>query len=264
MQRARDTSIRFNGLTIIYQKIRGQEVDQHTHEEHEFFFPLQGEIQISVQGQSLKAGAGKLIYLPPRIVHSFRSDSTSQGERLIVVIDDDLWKKCGGSVFGARVISASQLCKEVVFQLLIYPKTKAKKALIQTLVQTLSEMLETVTWSSEHDIFYLIAKTQDERMKKGLQHMVESFDTNLSTQAISKKSGLSVRSLNRLFLKECGMTPKQVLTSFRVQEAKKLLSTGKYTVTEIASQVGYSSLSQFISTFRTHTGQIPSAFLPAL
>ena len=162
------------------------------------------------------------------------------------------------------VISASQLCKEIVFQLLIYPKTKAGNALVQTLIQTLSEMLEAATDTSEGDISYLIARTNDERMKKGLQHIAESFDTNLTAESISKTAGLSVRNLNRLFLKECGMTPKQVLTSYRIHEAKKMLSTGKITVTDTAFKVGYSSVSQFISTFRKHTGQIPSAFLPTL
>ncbi|MBN8539068.1 MAG: helix-turn-helix domain-containing protein [Deltaproteobacteria bacterium] len=264
MRQDRDASIQLNGVTIIHQKIRGNEVGHHTHNEHEFFFPLQGEIQISVQQKTLKAGAGKLIYLPPNTTHSFKSDSASQGERVILIIDHKLWQKFDGPSVEARVLAASQLCKEIVFQLLIYPKTKAGSALIQTLIQTLAEMLEAANDSSEGDIAFFLAKTSDERMKKALQYIADEFDKNLAANSISQKAGLSVRNLNRLFLKELGMTPKQVLTSHRIQEAKKLLSKGRMTVTDTAFEVGYSSVSQFISTFRKHTGQIPSAFLPTL
>lgn len=260
----KDTFVEFGGLTIIHQKIRGNEVATHVHNEHEFFFPLQGEIQISTEFELLKAGSGKLIYLPPGLAHSFRADSASQGERVILIFDQKLWKKYEGSNFSAAVISASQLCKEIIFQLLIYPKTKAASALIQTLVQTLSEMLETKSEIFDGDFDYLIGKTEDERIRKSLQYISDEYSSGLSAEDIAKKSGLSVRNLNRLFLKEFGTSPKQILTICRIEQAKKLLATGKKTVTDTAFDVGYNSVSQFISTFRKHTGQLPSSYRPTI
>jgi AraC-like DNA-binding protein len=262
MGQDKDTFISLNGLTIIHQKIRGNEVGIHTHDEHEFFFPLQGEIQISANGELLKAGAGKLVYLPPNLSHSFKADSASQGERAILIFDKKSWNKYEGGSFRASSISASQLCKEIIFQLLIYPKTKAGGALVQTLVQTLSEMLEVGDEKHSGELSHLMGRTDDERIKKSLQLIAEKFSSNLSSEEIAKKSGLSVRNLNRLFLKEFGLSPKQVITFYRIDHAKKLLSSGKKTVTDTAFEVGYSSLSQFISTFRKHTGQIPSSYLP--
>jgi AraC-like DNA-binding protein len=109
-----------------------------------------------------------------------------------------------------------------------------------------------------------MGRTEDERMKKSLQFIADEFSSNLSAELIAKKSGLSVRNLNRLFLKEFGLSPKQVVTFYRIDQAKKLLSTGKKTVTDTAFDVGYSSVSQFIATFRKHTGQLPSSFLPTI
>ncbi|MFN7729326.1 MAG: helix-turn-helix domain-containing protein [Bdellovibrio sp.] len=264
MGQDKDTFIHLNGLTIIHQKIRGNEVSDHEHDEHEFFFPLQGEIQINVNGELLKAGAGKLIYMPPGLSHSFKADSASQGERAILIFEKKAWDKYDGGSFEAACISASQLCKEIIFQLLIYPKTKAAVALVQTLVQTLSEMLEAGKENYSGELSHLMGRTEDERMKKSLQFIADEFSSNLSAELIAKKSGLSVRNLNRLFLKEFGLSPKQVVTFYRIDQAKKLLSTGKKTVTDTAFDVGYSSVSQFIATFRKHTGQLPSSFLPTI
>lgn len=264
MERIKDTFVEFNGLTIIHQKIRGNEVATHLHDEHEFFLPLQGEIQINAGNKLLKAGAGKLIYLPPSLRHSFHADSASQGERVILLFNKKIWSRYDGANFTASVVSASQLCKEIIFQLLIYPKTKAASALIQTLIQALSEMLETKSTNFAGDFGHLIGKTEDERMRRSLQYIADMFSSSVTADDIAKNSGLSVRNLNRLFLKEFGMSPKQVITAYRIDQAKKLLSTGKKTVTDTAFEVGYNSVSQFISTFRKHTGQLPSSFLPTI
>ena len=76
--------------------------------------------------------------------------------------------------------------------------------------------------------------------------------------AVAKASGMSTRSFNRLFAVELGLTPKQVLSQYRVAHARAQLLTGKVTVTEAALSVGYNSLAQFIAVFRQLTGQLPS------
>ncbi len=259
----RDSVVTHPGVSVIYQKIRGSEVGLHSHEDHEFFFPIQGEIQVlDHEKKIMKAGPGKMVYLPPNTQHSFLSDAVSQGERIILLVSQILWKKHSGVISTPRVMSASQLCKEIVFQLLINPKTKALSALIQTLIETLSEMIETSNENSEKEISFFVSKTNDQRLKKALYLISENFTATLSSAHIAKASGLSVRNLNRLFLNEFGMTPKQIQTALRIQEAKKELSAGKTNVTDTALSIGYSSVSQFIAIFRQHTGQIPSAFLP--
>jgi transcriptional regulator GlxA family with amidase domain len=89
----------------------------------------------------------------------------------------------------------------------------------------------------------------------------ENFHRSFSIEEIARKSGLSTRSFNRLFLTELAVTPKQAMTLYRVERAKQLLRQGKGSVTDIAFEVGYQSVSQFIATFRRHTGQLPSSLL---
>lgn len=260
MRQGQDLSARFPGIVIIHQKIRGKVVGDHAHEEHELFLPLQGEIQIGASGRTLKAGPGKMIYLPAGQTHSFQSATSAQGERLILLVDQKIWKmnQCGS--FPASVVSASQLCKELLFHLLIYPKTRAARSLIDTLLQTASEMLEAAGTGAFGDLAHLEGRASDPRVQRALAEIQSRYVSKLSMENLARISGLSVRNLNRLFLAELGMTPKQIITSYRMECAKELLKRGRTSVTDIALEVGYSSVSQFITTFRKLTGQLPSEF----
>ena len=264
MRQGQDISAVFPGIRIIHQKIRGNIVGVHRHPEHEFFLPLQGEIQIEEGEDVLKAGPGKMIYLPHDLDHSFRSSSTTQGERLILLAHPKAWKANSGKDFPPSVTPASQLCKELLFHLLIYPKTRAAKSLVETLLQTMSEMLEAAGAGPGGDTSHLEGKPADERIKKAIRQIESKFNTGLSMEELAKGAGMSVRNLNRLFLVDLGMTPKQVITLYRIERAKTLLKTSGNSVTDVAYEVGYQSLSQFITTFRKITGRLPSEYLHSI
>ncbi len=238
-------------------------MDQHLHHEHELFLPLQGEIRIDAGGKSLRAGPGKMIYLPDGTEHSFSSSSSSEGERLIFMLEAKTWKANDGGTFQPSVVSASQLCKELLFHLLLHPKTKAARSLIQTLVQTLSEMLDSTGSQNIEGLAHLRGKSTDARLDKALSFIESNFSKSISSSQLSKAAGMSVRNQNRLFLTELGMTPKQVITLYRVEEAQTLLRNRRMSVTDTALEVGYSSVSQFITVFRNITGKLPSELIRA-
>jgi AraC-like DNA-binding protein len=260
MRQGQDFAASFPGILIVHQKIRGNAVGQHRHDEHELFLPLQGEIRIRTEEDWLKAGPGKMIYLPPGVKHLFQATPSGPGERLILIVEDKLWKASGGGTFPPSLAADSQLCKELLFHLLIHPKTKAARPLVDTLIQTASEMLEASGLQSFGGVAHLYGRASDPRVKGALMIIQEKFDRPLSMSELARGAGLSTRNLNRLFLSELGVTPKQAVTLHRIEMAKKLLSRGRESVTDIAFQVGYSSVSQFITTFRRITGQVPSRF----
>jgi AraC-like DNA-binding protein len=260
----REIEVNFPGVFLLHQKVAGNRVEFHTHEGHELFFPQQGEISITVEGEELHASPGKMIYLPPGVEHSFTSSAQGSGERLIVVISKKAWNTYkttykGGKV-PAKVCTVSQLSKELIFHLLLHPKTKAVSALLSTLVQTLSETLELEESSFDGDVAGLQGYSSDDRIKKAVALLKRDPAKNISTAKLARESGLSLRSLNRLFLQELGLTPKKLVLLLRVELAKKLLSSPRATVTDTAFEVGYQSVSQFIAAFQRVTGQLPSEY----
>lgn len=257
MKKGRDIAVEFPGLYLVHQNVPGKKVGVHSHEsEHLVFLPLQGEIKVLLDKRQLVAGPGRLIYLPANTQHGFDSSSL-QGERLIAIIQHRTWKKAAGER-GVAVIAANQLCKEILFYLLLNPQTKNSSGLIQTFIHTLDEAMDA---SCEVVNFeHLLGKIQDIRIERALEYFEANFSESISMEHVAKAAGLSTRNMNRLFTTELGLTPKQVLTHFRIARAKELLLQKK-TVTHTAFEVGYQSLAQFIAAFRQLTGLLPSDFL---
>ncbi len=86
----------------------------------------------------------------------------------------------------------------------------------------------------------------------------------LSVNWLSTQANLSERQLRRQLKKTTGLTPQQYLAELSLQEARRLLETGKYpTVAEVAYAVGYKDAAAFSRSFRNHFGKSPSAYLPA-
>jgi AraC-like DNA-binding protein len=60
---------------------------------------------------------------------------------------------------------------------------------------------------------------------------------------------MSVRSLQRIFKNETGITLQKYLQLTRILKSIELIDTKQYTLSEIAYKVGYQSLSAFTSSY---------------
>jgi len=78
--------------------------------------------------------------------------------------------------------------------------------------------------------------------------------------AVAADVGLASRSLARRFEQELGMTWRGALRRLRVLRAIELLAGTEATVTQIAMDVGYTSLSAFESAFRDLVGRSPTEY----
>jgi AraC family transcriptional regulator len=64
----------------------------------------------------------------------------------------------------------------------------------------------------------------------------------------------------RLFTNVLGVSPHQYLVRSRLRRAARLLVGREKTVTEVALDVGFADLSNFVRTFRRAAGVSPGAF----
>ena len=76
-------------------------------------------------------------------------------------------------------------------------------------------------------------------------------------EVLGQEVGCSPFYLSRIFSKEVGLTIPQFLRNARMERAAELLRSGRYNVTEAATEVGYSSLSHFSKAFCETIGCCP-------
>ena len=51
----------------------------HFHKEHvDSFYVIEGELEVTVAGETVHAGPGELVHAPPHVVHSFKNSSAGR------------------------------------------------------------------------------------------------------------------------------------------------------------------------------------------
>ena len=82
----------------------------------------------------------------------------------------------------------------------------------------------------------------------------------LDLEGAARQVGLSAFHFLRLFARVLGVTPHQYLLRSRLRHAARLLADGASSITDVALDVGFADLSNFVRTFRRAAGASPGEF----
>jgi AraC-like DNA-binding protein len=77
-------------------------------------------------------------------------------------------------------------------------------------------------------------------------------------EELSKRVNMSVSKMNKIFKYVFGKTIYAYHIELKMRKSLELLLSKKYTVSEVANIVGYSSTSKFAATFQKHFNTLPS------
>ncbi len=77
---------------------------------------------------------------------------------------------------------------------------------------------------------------------------------------IARVCGVSIRTLNRLFRKNCDCTPMEFVIRRRLEVARALLQRNDFSAADIARICGYSNIPHFTREFKKHYGLTPHAW----
>jgi len=106
-------------------------------------------------------------------------------------------------------------------------------------------------------------KSQFALVQKTINYIHKNFSTISSIEEIASQLFVSYSHLRNVFKKELGITIYDYLLSVRMEEAKKLLSTSKMNLTQIAYKVGYSDYDYFKTVFAKYNGITPREYQQA-
>lgn len=86
-------------------------------------------------------------------------------------------------------------------------------------------------------------------------------DSALTVKEIADRSFMSEVYFRRLFKNEFGISPQKYIINLRIQNAAGLISTGYYSLKEVAYMSGYSDYKYFSVEFKKAMGVSPSEYL---
>ncbi|WP_274652131.1 AraC family transcriptional regulator [Paenibacillus humicola] len=98
----------------------------------------------------------------------------------------------------------------------------------------------------------------DPRVKKMMDYVIEHYHEELDISEAARIVNLHPVYFGKLFKKDTGHAFKQYLNMIRINQAEMLLSTGGFSVTEVAERCGYHDISYFSNVFKSIKGYSPS------
>lgn len=221
---------------------------------HLLLFTVAGRGAVSIDGQEYTLLPGTVAFIPRQIPNSYRTPAGGlwefywlhpSGELANLFMDEIakrgtfLAKAAPLHAYPARMEELLTLCADHTSQNQL------------TLSQKLSELLHmtAIDLGGKEDH----APLSD----RAVTYIEHNFRHHLTLDDIAAPLFISPVHLIRVFKRDLGCTPHQYLVRYRLASAAQLLKFGSRSVEDIASEVGFSSSSLFISNFRRHYGCTP-------
>ena len=100
----------------------------------------------------------------------------------------------------------------------------------------------------------------DSTIYPALNFIHEHFSETIDLGQMAELCMISIPHLIRCFKKDMNCTPHDYLLSYRIRQAKQMLSQSSSSIEEIAVQCGFNSISHFSRAFRKSVEMTPSEF----
>lgn len=132
--------------------------------------------------------------------------------------------------------------------------TPAEAASIEKVKQRLAEEGFAVLDDKQSRIMATVKRLVEEHLS-GPDHHEHNF-----SQMVTEALHMNYDAVSTLFTTTEGITLERYLIGRRIEKAKELLQKSHLTLTDIAFQLGYSSIHHFSGQFKNITGLTPSGY----
>ena len=250
----------------------------HWHDEFELAYVEQGSLRISVNERRYTLQKGSGIFLNTGVLHSYSGISDTACHFPNILFHPSLigqsrttvyWKTYLQPLIESAALSHIVLCPDIPWQ----------KEVLEFIRSTLRALTfkdfgyEFTVRNHLSDIILMICRhcpiqprqtetdvpdsTQIIRTRQMLDYIGAHFTEHVSLEEIAAAACISRRECQRCFQQIIGMSPKQYVTSLRLQKAKTLLADTSLSLPEIKEACGFEDQSYFTKLFRLETGLPP-------
>ena len=112
----------------------------------------------------------------------------------------------------------------------------------------------------EYEIGY-VAKNTLTLIKPAIDYINASYtNVNIEITYLSELCNISEAYFRRIFLRSFGTSPIKYINDLKVNRAKELISSGLYSISEVAASSGFHDEAYFSRKFKESTGVSPSEY----
>jgi AraC-like DNA-binding protein len=227
----------------------GHEIGDHDHGWGQLVYASSGTIHVTASGQAWLIPSARAVWLPPATPHRLRMRGATRLRTLYIPP-----VHCAGLATKPVGVMVSPLLRELINELVrighINADDRSHRAVGEAMLVVLAR--------AERLPLALTLPT-DRRAARVAEIILANPGGDQTLDVSAAACGASLRTVQRKFLDETGMTLSEWRQLARLLAAAAVLLEGK-SVTDAALEAGYSGVSAFIHAFHGKVGQTPSGF----
>lgn len=242
----------------------------HWHEDLQFIYVLDGEIEIKTLDASVQVNKGSGVFINKNVIHLVKKALFCHYNSFIF---PDYFLKFyfggPGTAFVERIVGKDEL------PICCFPKEIKRYTPILSALSRLADLENRKNEFYTYEVLCLLSSLWLEvcrsiqvasgdsdtvigtRMQKFLQYIAKHYGEDISLDKLSKSANVSKSECLRCFKASMQTTPYKYLTEYRLSKAAELLKASDEPIGNIADSVGFRQVSHFGKCFKGKTGFSP-------
>ncbi|PIF45890.1 AraC-like DNA-binding protein [Chryseobacterium sp. 52] len=226
----------------------------HSHKKGQLVYVESGFQYITVDGRLYLLPQNHAAWIPPGAIH--KTNSHSEKIKLMTMFADV--EKDSVFHHEINVFSVPPVLKEMIKYAERWSKNTRKNP---DEILFLKALFNELPRFVEHSLKLHISLPKDKRLSKPIDYLHNHYREDFKIEDLSEVSLLSLRTLERIFKKETGITLNKYQQILRIIKSLELLSSGELTISETAYAVGYKSVQAFTRSFQAVMQFRPTDFI---
>lgn len=262
------SNIRINKLYTVFYQEKGKNFSfkGERHPYWELTYVDKGTLYCTVDNNQFELKQGDFIFFAPNQYHSQHAIRDTFVSFLTISFDFDSfdYDSLYNSVFKAD-IRIRELMQNILSEHRtnrLYSEDMISVLLTQIVIETARsiEMNEIAV-----SLPTPVTKETRDRVTCDLLKLIdETIGERITVNSLAKSMCMSPSSLSKTFKQHTGVSITKYIRDRRMETARELLKTGKYTITQISDMLGYCSVSYFSSEFKKKYNFSPREYARAI
>jgi len=221
----------------------------HAHNKHQLIYAVRGVMVVQAEAGRWVVPPTRAIWMRAGMTHEIRCIGELHMRSLLVA------PGAAPRLLGdTQAVGVSPLLRELIRAAVDVPQPYSPHSRDGRVMRLILDELRALPVLPLH-----LQMPPDPRLRPICEQLQRQLDDPTSLVEWAQRLAVDVKTIQRLFLKETGMTFGQWRQQARLLRALELLATGEKVI-DVALELGYESPSAFGTMFRRQFGQPPSQF----